>query len=487
MSSISVIGAGYVGLVSAACFADLGHRVICADINPERIAMLKASQCPIYELGLEELLERNQAAGRLEFVLGAKNSVRDADFIYLCLPTPSRGDGSADTSYVDAVVREIRPILKPGAVVVTKSTVPVGTGERVTELLGRSDVHVASNPEFLREGTAVKDFQQPDRIVVGAADRAVAKRVADLYQDLKAPVVLASLPSAEMIKYVSNAFLATKLSFINTVAALCEQTHADISDVARGMGADTRIGSRFLNAGPGYGGSCFPKDTLELLRLARSVGTEFDILASAIAMNHEQFDRVVDKIAARFDGDLKARRIAVWGIAFKAGTDDVRESPAVHIINRLLDKGATVAAYDPEATAPSDLRSRKGFVQLDSYERTCSAADAVLIATEWPEFKDADFALVGTLVRQKHMIDARSILDGVELSTLGWSYTSIGRSPIEAMPQNVDISPAKQLNTAERASNQELKAAQKHNSSADLTVSAPGSTTTSPRELTRNG
>lgn len=437
MAKIAVIGAGYVGLVSAAGLCHLGHEVRAIDIDPQRIKALKDGQCPIYEQGLSALLDEGTQSGRLTFSLNTAG-IEQYDFIYLCLPTPSNPDGSADISYVETAVTSIRTDLKPGAVIVTKSTVPVGMGERIEQILERDDIDVVSNPEFLREGSAVADFMKPDRIVVGARTICVADRVASLYSQIDTEFLITDRPSAELIKYGANAFLATKLSFINTVAALCESVGANITDVARGIGSDVRIGPRFLKAGPGYGGSCFPKDTLELMRLADEAEIDFAILRGAIEMNNSQFDFVVDKIKDAIGAELLGSHIAVWGIAFKAGTDDTRFSPAVAIISRLLAQGATVRACDPEATAPPSIQRHGGFQQVQTPLETVVDADVIVTLTEWPEYGEIDLDRCAESMTQRSIVDARNLYDGHQLVNRGWVYASIGQATKRPETSRID-------------------------------------------------
>ncbi|HEX7097123.1 MAG TPA: UDP-glucose/GDP-mannose dehydrogenase family protein, partial [Acidimicrobiales bacterium] len=334
MAKLGVVGAGYVGLTTAACFAHLGHDVVCADVDAAKIELLRAGRIPIHESGLEPLVREGLHSGRLRFTLGAANAATGAEFVYLCVPTPQSVDGSADVSYIEDAAREIAPVLARDAVVVNKSTVPVGSAARVEHVLRRPDVHVVSNPEFLREGSAVDDFLNPDRVVIGGDDRAAAARVAALYLDLRAPIIITDAPSAETIKYASNAFLATKLSFVNAIAAVCEAVGADVNDVLLGVGYDRRIGHEFLRPGPGWGGSCFPKDTRAMIRIAEDAGYDFALLRGVITVNEEQFERVVAKVVDASGGSVDGRRIAVLGLTFKAGTDDLRESPALAIAQR---------------------------------------------------------------------------------------------------------------------------------------------------------
>lgn len=426
MSRIAVIGTGYVGLTTGACFAHLGHDVVCADVVPEKVEALQRGEVPILEQGLDELVREGLQAGRLRFVLGARNAVRDAEFAYLCVPTPQAPDGSADLSYIESAAREIAPHLPPDAVVVNKSTVPVGSTRFVEQALGRSDVHVVSNPEFLREGSAVTDFLHPDRVVIGSDDQSAAIRVASLYIGVPAPLMVTDPASAETIKYASNAFLATKLSFVNAIAALCEAVGADVNDVVLGMGYDKRIGHEFLRPGPGWGGSCFPKDTRALLYIAHEAGYHFDLLEGVISVNEEQFTRVADKIVAMAGGSVQGRRVAVWGLTFKANTDDLRDSPALEIVRRLLDRGAVVRAYDPTVRGP--LASHPDVEIAPDPYAACEGAEVLAVLTEWDEFKWLDFDKVADLVAERRVVDARNHLDRAALVRRGFAFTGIGRA-----------------------------------------------------------
>ncbi|MEO9223405.1 MAG: UDP-glucose/GDP-mannose dehydrogenase family protein, partial [Acidimicrobiales bacterium] len=345
-NQIAVLGAGYVGLTTAACLTTLQHTVACADIDADRVARLQKGEVPILEEGLDDLVREGLSSGLLTFTTDVPAAVAGAEFVYLCVPTPQGADGSADLSYIEAAAEQVSEHLQPDSVVINKSTVPVGSTLVVGEALGRGDVHVVSNPEFLREGSAVHDFLHPDRVVIGADDQAAAIRVAALYVGLAAPLMVTDPASAELIKYASNAFLATKVSFVNAIAALCEVVGADVNDVVLGMGYDKRIGHEFFRPGPGWGGSCFPKDTRALVHIAEGAGYDFDLLRGVIAVNEEQFVRVVDRVSM-LTGGLKGVKVAVWGVTFKARTDDVRDSPAVSIMRRLVDQGAIVRAHDP--------------------------------------------------------------------------------------------------------------------------------------------
>jgi UDPglucose 6-dehydrogenase len=356
---IAVVGTGYVGLTTGACLASLGHRVVCADVDSLKVARLRAGQVDILEPGLAELVVEGQAAGRLEFVVGAASAVLDADVVFLCLPTPMGAGGAADLSAVESVAAEISDVLPYGAAIVTKSTVPVGTSGRVRALLGREDVAVVSNPEFLREGTAVRDFLHPDRIVVGSDSPSAAERVAALFAKLGAPTVLMDAASAEMVKYAANCFLAMKLSYVNAVAELCELLGADIESVSEGMGYDRRIGQSFLRPGPGWGGSCLPKDTHAMVQIAEAVGVDFGLVRSTIEANVRAQVRVVDKVRAACGGSLAGVRIGVLGLAFKAGTNDLRDSPALAVADQLVLEGAELTAFDPEVTCGRDAGGRR--------------------------------------------------------------------------------------------------------------------------------
>ena len=419
---VAVIGAGYVGLTTGACLADMGHRVVCADIDEGRVARLRSGQVPFHEPGLPQMVRRGLDSGRLSFVVNSAPAAAGADFVFLCLPTPSRPDGSADTSKLLAVAAEIGPHLKPGAVAVTKSTVPVGNSQVLHEALGRTDAMVVSNPEFLREGTAIDDFMRPDRVIVGATDETSAAKVVALYEPLSVPVLVTDPGSAELIKYATNAFLATKLSFVNAVAAICEEVGADIDAVLKGMGADPRVGTNFMQPGPGWGGSCLPKDSRALVTLAAGVGYDFSLLRGAIAQNDDQFDRVVSKVADRVA--LDGARIGLLGLAFKAGTDDTRASPALEIARRMIAAGAEVRAYDPVVTAV-DMAGVT--VEPDPYD-ACRGAVAVVVATEWPELADLDPARMAEVMAELHVIDARGILARDAWRSRGFTYQASGRS-----------------------------------------------------------
>ncbi|MEQ8840633.1 MAG: UDP-glucose/GDP-mannose dehydrogenase family protein [Acidimicrobiales bacterium] len=421
-SKIAVIGTGYVGLTTGACFAHLGHDVVCADIVPEKIERLRKGDVPIHEAGLTELVQEGIESGRLTFVLGAEHAVGDAEFIYLCVPTPQSSDGSADLSYLQSAAGEISAHLQSGAIVVNKSTVPVGSTRLVEQAMKRSDIPVVSNPEFLREGTAVDDFLNPDRVVIGADDQAAAGRVAALYLGVRAPVMVTDPASAETCKYAANAFLATKLSFTNAIAAVCEAVGADVNDVLLGMGYDHRIGHEFLRPGPGWGGSCFPKDSRAIISIAEDAGYDFALMRGVVTVNDEQFDRIVRKVGSVTE--LDGAKIGLLGLAFKAGTDDTRESPALSVATRLIAAGATVRGFDP-AVKKVDI---DGLEVVDDAYAACEGANALVIATEWDDFKWLDLDKVADAMAEKHIVDARNLLDRGAVKRRGFSYQGVGRS-----------------------------------------------------------
>lgn len=424
MSKIAVIGTGYVGLTTGACFSALGHDVVCADIDEQKVESLRRGEIPILEAGLDQIVHEGIESGRLTFVLGAAAAAADCEFAYLCVPTPQGDDGSADLSYIQAAAKEIADVLPSEAVVVNKSTVPVGSTRVVERALGRDDVSVVSNPEFLREGSAVHDFMNPDRIVIGADSQSAAIKVASLYLGVTAPLVVTDPASAETIKYAANSFLATKISFINAVAAICEAVGADINDVVLGIGYDKRIGHEFLRPGPGYGGSCFPKDTRAMVKIAEEGGYEFDLLKGVIEVNDEQFDRTAQKAIDVAGGDISGKQVAAWGLTFKARTDDLRESPSLEVLGRLIDRGAKVRAYDPAVSSTP----REGIeVVADPYE-ACDGADVLLVLTEWDEFKWLDLDIVKQRMGNAAVVDARNLLDRSALRRRGFEFRGVGRN-----------------------------------------------------------
>ena len=431
MSSIAVVGAGYVGLTTAACLAHLGHDVACADVDAEKVDQLSKGEIPILEEGLPALVAEGLEAHRLRFVVGAATAATHAEFVFLCVPTPQGDDGAADLSVVEDVVREIASVLAPGTVVVNKSTMPVGSTRLVERVLGEAgavvdEVGVASNPEFLREGTAVRDFLHPSRVVIGCEDAAVAVRVSELYSNVHAPILVTDPASAEMIKYASNAFLATKISFINAVANLCEAVNADVREVALGMGYDSRIGFEFLHPGPGYGGSCFPKDTAALLHTASRAGYEFSLLDGVVDVNRRQHERIVAKIRGAAGGSLAGVSVGLWGLTFKANTDDLRDSPSLAVAARVLEEGARLRAYDPVAGEEAARRLPALDVVADPYE-ACSEARVLAVLTEWDEFRWLDFERVAATMEQAAVVDARNLLDPLAMRRRGFAYQGVGR------------------------------------------------------------
>lgn len=421
MARLAVIGAGYVGLTSAACLAHLGHEVCCTDVQEERVDHLSAGDVPIVEEGLGELVREGLASRRLRFTTDNAAAVKDVGFTFLCVPTPQGADGRADMSYIQDAARQIGPYLRSESVVVNKSTVPVGSTKVVESALNRTDIAVVSNPEFLREGSAVHDFLNPDRIVIGADDEATAIKVAGLFLRTSAPLVVSDPATAETIKYASNAFLATKVSFINAIAALCEAVGADVRQVVLGMGSDHRIGSDFLRPGPGWGGSCFPKDTLALVRIAEDAGYDFSLLKGVIDVNQEQYRRVTAKAARLAGGTLKGVTVALWGLTFKARTDDLRSSPALEVAERLRKAGAKVQAYDPTVSSPIS-----GLDLCEDAYSACEGASVLVVATEWDVFRWLDFDKVGELMANRAVVDARNLLEPATLRRSGFVYEGIG-------------------------------------------------------------
>ena len=425
MSTVAVIGAGYVGLTTAACLAHIGHNVTCADIDETKITQLNNGEIPIHEARLPELVQEGISKQLLKFVVGAQQAVNTSDFVFLCLPTPQGEDGRADIGAVLEVVDEIIEIIPFQTIIINKSTVPIGTNASIQATIQRKDISVVSNPEFLREGVAVTDFLQPDRIVIGATDKEVSDRVAALYSEIDAPIVEVDPASAETIKYAANSFLATKVSFVNGLAAVCEAVGADIESVTRGLGSDQRIGSRFLQPGPGWGGSCFPKDMQALVRLATDAGYEFDLLRAVIEANDQQFDRIVNKAELLLNQDLAGKNLTLLGLTFKAHTDDLRNSPAIEVAKRLAAKGATLTAYDPMVTSQAGIPQE---IQIAmTIEQAMTGSDLALVLTEWPEFTRANWTSLIDLMNGPRVVDARNVLDRKEMVELGYLYDDLGR------------------------------------------------------------
>ena len=427
MANIAVLGAGYVGLTIAACFAKLGNSVIVADVDAKKISELNEGLCPIVEDGMLALLNEGVARSALSFVTDNKSAVANADFVFLCLPTPQNPDGTADSSYVEGAAEEIAGHIKESTVVVTKSTVPVGSSKIIEKALRRSDISVVSNPEFLREGCALSDFFYPDRVVIGSNDLSAAQKVAELYKTMNVKIIITDPASAETIKYAANAFLATKISFINAVAAVCEGVGADVLDVIEGIGSDSRIGKAFLSPGPGWGGSCFPKDTKAMVRIADDAGYDFTLLRGVIEVNDQQHERILAKVLSCKQDDVKVFRVGVLGLTFKAGTDDRRDSPAVKIAQMLISRNIEVHAYDPTVSKYSEAIDLAGIYLHQSALECTFDADVTLVATEWPEFKKLDACLVGEKMRSKNVVDARNILDAEAWKSAGFRHIGVGR------------------------------------------------------------
>jgi UDPglucose 6-dehydrogenase len=432
---IAVVGAGYVGLTAAACFASLGHRVVCADIDADKVRRLARGDVDIHEPGLLDLVSEGLATGRLSFVSCLGVALREAEVVFLCLPTPMGADGAPDLAAVDSVIGQARALLAPGAVLVHKSTVPVGTAHRTAELLGRADVTVVSNPEFLREGSAVADFHRPARIVVGSDSRAAAERVAALYTGLGAPTVLMDTASAELSKYAANCFLAMKLSYVNAMTELCERLGADITHVTQAMGYDRRIGPGFLRPGPGWGGSCLPKDSQALLQAAEAVDCEFPLIRAAIETNERQHVRVVGKIrkavAGRHDGSLALRTIGLLGLTFKSGTGDLRDSPALAVATLLRQAGAQLIAHDPAVPAGEEVT---GIPTVADAYALAQRSDALVVLTEWPQFRALDWPRIAAAMHAPTVVDTRNLLDPEVLAIAGVAYTGLGHCAKVARP-----------------------------------------------------
>ncbi|WP_020619911.1 UDP-glucose dehydrogenase family protein [Paenibacillus daejeonensis] len=427
---ITVIGTGYVGLVSGVCYAELGHQVVCVDKDMDKIRLLREGGVPIYEPGLKELIASNTAAGRLTFSADLEAAMPEAEIVVIAVGTPPLASGEADMTYVETAAREIAYTLNGYKIIVTKSTVPVGTNERIQSLIAKGTKQpfdVASVPEFLREGSAVHDTMHPDRVVIGAESPQAVERLTALHQPLTDQVVVTDIRSAEMIKYASNAFLATKISFINEIANICEKVHADVTEVARGMGLDGRIGASFLQAGIGYGGSCFPKDTKALIQIAGNVAYDFKLLKSVVEVNQHQRFGVIDKLVHAL-GSLQGKTVAVWGLAFKPETDDVRESPAVEILDRLLELGATPRVTDP--VAMTNFRRQldhPSIVWCETAEEAAAGADAVCLLTEWEAYAALDLEAVERTMQQPVLIDGRNLYGAEKLMNTHFSYYPVGR------------------------------------------------------------
>ena len=425
MSNIAVIGTGYVGLSTGACLSSLGHSVTCLDVDLAKVASLSLGNIPIVEQGLEALVQAGLANGSLRFTSSIADSVPEADVVILCLPTPQGDDGSADLSFVEQVSRDIASTLKTGAVVVNKSTVPVGTAARVAEIIGRKDIAIVSNPEFLRQGTAVHDFLHPARVVIGGDEVAAIETVAKLYAGVDAPILKMRTASAEALKYAANAFLATKLTFINAMADICEAVGADIFDVASGIGLDPRIGKDMLSAGPGWGGSCFPKDTRALVSIAAEGGYDFALLRGVIETNDQHYARIADKVIAECGGSVRGLTVAAWGLTFKANTDDLRDSPAIKILLMLREAGAIIRAYDP--TAKSGYEAYPWITVVPTALDACVGADALVLLTEWSEFATIEPREVAAHMTSSRVVDSRNVLDKAAWLEAGFVHRGVGR------------------------------------------------------------
>jgi len=431
---VAMIGTGYVGLVSGACFADFGHTVTCVDKDASKIDRLRQNIMPIYEPGLDDLVATNVKGGRLSFATDGAEAIRSADAVFIAVGTPSRrGDGHADLSYVYAAAEEIADLMQGFTVVVTKSTVPVGTGDEIERIIRErrpdADFAVVSNPEFLREGAAIGDFKRPDRVVVGADNERARAVMAELYRPLnlnETPIMFTGRRTSELIKYAANAFLAMKITFINEVADLCEAVGADVQQVARGIGLDNRIGSKFLHAGPGYGGSCFPKDTLALVRTASDAGSPVRLIETTVAINDARKKAMADRVAEALGGDLKGRTVALLGLTFKPNTDDMRDAPSLDVAPALIARGATVQAFDPEGMEEA-AKLLDGVIFKNGPYDAVEGADVVVILTEWNQFRALDLDRIKLLLKQPVMVDLRNVYRPDDMKARGFRYSSIGR------------------------------------------------------------
>jgi UDPglucose 6-dehydrogenase len=425
VTHIAVIGTGYVGLSTAVGLAELGHAVVGVDIDEHKISTLQSGASPLDEAGITDALGRLLKSKTLSFSTEVLASIADASIVFLCLPTPQGDDGSADLSFIENVARAIGQHLSPNAVVVNKSTVPVGTSVQVAKWLGREDISVVSNPEFLRQGTALQDFLHPNRIVVGGDNEAAVETIASLYSNIDAPILRMNAASAEALKYAANSFLATKLTFVNAIADICELVGADIFDVVGGLGMDPRIGDQFLNPGPGWGGSCFPKDTRALVKIAEEQGYDFALLRGVIQTNDEQYERVALKVVSVCGGSVAGKTIAAWGLTFKAHTDDLRDSPSIAILTLLHKMGATIRAYDASARA---VEQYPWIERCSSALEACEGADALAVLTEWPEFAQVDPTAVASALRSAAVVDGRNVLNIEAWKSAGFEYRGVGRN-----------------------------------------------------------
>jgi len=427
---LSIIGTGYVGLVTGTCFAEVGHEVTCVDNDASKVKMLLAGGIPIYEPDLEELVKKNVAAGRLKFTTSTAEGVVNSDVVFIAVPTPPQPDGSVDLSYIERVARDIAAAITSYKIVVDKSTVPVKTGEKVAETIKRyspakAEFDVVSNPEFLREGFAVEDLMHPDRVVIGVRSQRPVAAMTEIYAPFKAPIIVTDINSAELIKHAANSFLALKISYINAIANVCEAAGANVQEVAQGIGLDERIGRRFLNAGLGFGGSCFPKDLSAFIKIAEQIGYDFKLLKEVQRINADQMDRFVKKITDTL-WVLKDKKIGVLGLAFKQNTDDVRSSPAIELCHRLLKEGATLRVHDPKAMDKARALLPNA-TYVEDMNDVAEGCDALVVATEWDEFKQLDLIRSKKLLTHPILFDGRNLFDPVEMEKLGWIYKSVGR------------------------------------------------------------
>lgn len=425
MAKIAIVGTGYVGLTTGACLASLGHEVVCADIDAEKVAQLSKGKVTIFEDGLQELVTKGLKTGNLSFVVGAVKAVIDSEYVFLCLPTPESSDGSADISIIETVAKEIADSLSRASIIVNKSTLPVGSVKVVENCIQRKDVSVVSNPEFLREGSAVQDFLKPDRVVIGSDDKSAAEKVAQLYSPICKNILITDPASAETIKYAANAFLAARLSFVNALASVCEVVGANIIDVVNGLGSDSRIGTQFLQPGPGWGGSCFPKDTKALLKIAQDNGYDFELLAGVISANESQFDRIANRIAVEAKAASEKPVVAIWGLAFKSGTDDLRESPSLKIINRLISKNISIQAYDPTQVGVENKNLH--IKNFDNALSACKEAHVLAVFTEWKEFARIEPKLVAEQMSNLSVFDGRNMLNKNSWLAAGFNYKGVGQ------------------------------------------------------------
>lgn len=425
MAKIAIVGTGYVGLTTGACLASLGHQVVCADIDTEKVAQLSKGKVTIFEDGLQELVTEGLKTRNLRFVVGAVKAVIDSEYVFLCLPTPESSDGSADISIIETVASEIASSLPRASIIVNKSTLPVGSVKVVENCVQREDVFVVSNPEFLREGSAVQDFLKPDRVVIGSDDKSAAEKVAQLYAPICKNILITDPASAETIKYAANAFLAARLSFVNALASVCEVVGANIIDVVNGLGSDSRIGTQFLQPGPGWGGSCFPKDTKALLKIAQDSGYDFELLAGVISANESQFDRIASRIAVEAKAASEKPVVAIWGLTFKSGTDDLRESPSLNIINRLISENISIQAYDPTQVGVENKNSH--IKNFDDAISACRKAHVLAVFTEWKEFARIEPKLVAEQMSNLSVFDGRNMLNKNSWLAAGFNYKGVGQ------------------------------------------------------------